>query len=98
MATGSPQRKRRIRWLVLAACAAFAAAVVYGTLQLPSFECEVCLNFQGRSTCRTVQAATTAEARQAAITNACALLASGVTDTLACERSTPTKLRCGASK
>jgi hypothetical protein len=54
------------------------------------------MTFAERQSCRSVDAATEAEAKQGAITNACALIASGVTDTMACERGTPTKTSCTA--
>ncbi len=52
------------------------------------------MRFRGAQDCRTVDGATEMEAHRAAITNACALLASGVTDSLACERTRPTTVRC----
>jgi hypothetical protein len=57
--------------------------------------CEVCIRFDGRDACRAVDGANEDEARRAAITNACALLASGVTQTMACERTPPTRVSCG---
>lgn len=98
MASTKQQRKRRAQAGVIIATVVFIAAVIYGTLRIPTHECEVCIEFHGRSACRTVQAATPEEARSSAINNACALLASGVTDTLACERQTPTKLVCRESE
>jgi hypothetical protein len=94
MTKQSPQARRLVRGVILAIAALFVGFVIYRTTQIPTYECEVCITFRGNSICRTVQGATTAEARSGAITNACALLSSGVTDTLACERTTPTKLQC----
>ncbi len=98
MAGGSASRKPANRPLRLAigllGSAAFVGLVVYGTLQIPTVECEVCITFRGRSDCRTVAGATATEARSAAVTNVCALMSSGVTDTLACERTPPTKIEC----
>lgn len=92
-----PQRKRLIRVASMAASVFFVAIVVYWTLAIPGYECEVCIEFRGQTACRTVQAANTAEARAGAITNACALLSSGVTDTLACERTPPKSMACRAT-
>jgi hypothetical protein len=47
--------------------------------------------------CRAVDGNDEAEARAAAITNACALVASGVTDTVACQNTPPIQERCTAS-
>jgi hypothetical protein len=52
------------------------------------------MTFAGREACRTVEAATTSEARTSAINNACAFLASGVTDSIACEHGQPTREDC----
>ena len=54
---------------------------------------EVCVAFQGRTSCRTASADTQDHALHTAQTNACALIASGVTDTMQCERSAPTSVK-----
>lgn len=88
------RRKRRAQIGVGLASLFFIAAVIYGTTRIPSVECEVCIEFHGVTVCRIVQAATPEEARTSGMNNACALVASGVTDTLACERQVPLKLEC----
>ncbi len=97
MSRVSPTSKFVARSAIIAASLLFVAVVVYRTLAIPGHECEVCIEFRGRTVCRTVQAANTAEARSGAITNACALLSSGVTDTLACERTPPKSMACRAT-
>lgn len=92
-----PQTKsNRALWRAagLLVSAGFMALVVYRSLQIPTVECEVCITFRGQAECRTVGGASSQEARAAAVTNACALISSGVTDTLACERTPPTKVLC----
>ncbi|HYC54367.1 MAG TPA: hypothetical protein VEL28_05465 [Candidatus Binatia bacterium] len=74
--------------------AAVVGYVVVGSLNIDAHSCEICMSYQGRSQCRTVNAATIEEARQGAITNACAFISGGVTDTMACGRSQPTSERC----
>jgi hypothetical protein len=81
-------------WISLLGLAAIAAVVVTTSLDVGTVRCEVCIAFHGRESCRAVDGATEEEARQAAVTNACALLASGVTDSMACERTTPTRESC----
>lgn len=88
------QRKRRAQLGVGLTSLLFIGAVIYGTTRIPSYECEVCIEFHGVTVCRIVQAATQEEARSSGMNNACALVASGVTDTLACERQVPLKLEC----
>lgn len=81
-------------WLTLVALALLAGGVVWSSLRVGQVDCEVCMEFRGSRACRTVEGATTDEARRAAVSNACALLATGVTDTLACERTPPAAVRC----
>jgi hypothetical protein len=73
-----------------------AGAIVYTSVGLNTQQCEICITFEGRQACRTVEAATEAEARMGAITNVCALISSGVTDSMRCSRTEPTRESCGA--
>jgi hypothetical protein len=68
--------------------------VVYSSFFVSEYECEVCIDFEGRNGCRSVKAATEAEAMRGAIDNTCAQLASGVTDTMRCSRTQPSKADC----
>lgn len=68
--------------------------IVYSSLNVAGVRCEVCIDFEGRSACRAVDGATDDDAMQAARTNTCAQLASGVTQTMACERTVPTRADC----
>ena len=70
------------------------AYVVVSSLNVADVRCEVCVSFGGREACRSVEAATEEEARAGAHSNACALISSGVTDTLACQRTNPSMSRC----
>ena len=83
-------------WLALAALVALGAFVVYTSLQAGGVRCEVCIEFGGGRACRAVDGATERDALMAARSNACALLASGVTNTMACERREPTSKACRA--
>ena len=57
------------------------------------YRVEVCVAYNGRTSCRTARADTEDHALHSAQSNACALIASGVTDTMQCERSTPTSVK-----
>lgn len=59
-------------------------AVVYTSMSAKRYRCEVCMEFQGRTACRTAAAATEAQARRTAQDNACADISSGVTDSMQC--------------
>jgi hypothetical protein len=69
--------------------AAILLLVLYSTLGNAKFRCEVCVAYQGRNACRTAAAATQEQAERTAKENACAQIASGVTDSIACDNTTP---------
>ena len=82
-------------WVTLVGIVAIVGVVVYTSLLEGGVRCEVCLEFGGREACRAVDGTIEADARHAAITNACAFLAAGVTQVMACERTAPTREHCG---
>lgn len=79
-------------WIALAAVA-FIGMVVYSTLSLKRNRVEVCMQYQGRQACRTASGETPEKARRAATDNACALIASGVTDSIACQNTPPVSVK-----
>ena len=81
-------------WASLLGLGTIIAFVVYTSFDVGAVRCEVCITFEGQQACRSVDAATEDEARQGAVTNTCALLASGVTRTMACTRTTPSRVSC----
>ena len=81
-------------WVALAVLALLGALIVYSSLGQGGVRCEVCLEFRGRDVCRSADGANEHDARMAATTNACAFVASGVTDSMACERTPPRKAEC----
>jgi len=85
---------RRTSWIGLGLLLGVVGVAVYLTSQIGGARCEACITFRGRQVCRTVDGATEHEARMAAITNACALLASGVTETIACQNAPRDRLTC----
>jgi hypothetical protein len=73
--------------------AALIGLIVYSTMSsLGGQRVEVCVQFNGNSACRTASGSTKEFALRTATSNACAQIASGVTDSMACERSEPTKV------
>jgi hypothetical protein len=76
---------------------AFAAAVlsfiVYSSMNIAQHRVEVCIVFQGRTECRVASADTREHALRSAQSNACALLVSGVTETMQCERVEPSSVK-----
>jgi hypothetical protein len=83
-------------WLAAVVLVGIVTVVVVSSLRVAGARCEVCVSFRGREACRSVDAATEDEARRGAHANACALLASGVTDSLACDRTPESSARCTA--
>jgi hypothetical protein len=57
------------------------------------YRVEVCVAFNGRTSCRTARADTEVHAMHTAQSNACALIVSGVTDTMQCEHANPTSVK-----
>jgi hypothetical protein len=66
--------------------------LVYSSMNLAKHRVEVCLTFHGNPSCRTASGTTEEFARRTAITNACSQIASGVTDSIACENTAPDKV------
>jgi hypothetical protein len=80
-------------WVALISLLGLAAIIIYSSLAT-GIRCEVCITFEDRTACRAVDGAEKDHALAAARTNACAQLASGVTQTMACERTPPLKSTC----
>lgn len=81
---------------VLAAAAfavAFVIVLLYLTLGLRRYRVEVCVVFRGRTECRTAAGGTREAAQRTAIENACAFLASGMADSIACSQTTPASVK-----
>ena len=74
------------------------AWIVWRSFQIGGVRCEVCITYGGGSQCRSVDGSSREEALQAATTNVCAFLSSGVTDSMACTRTPPTKAECTANE
>ena len=73
--------------------AAVVILVVYSTLGAGRVRCEVCITYEGRNACRTASARTRELALRTATENACAQIASGVTESNQCENTPPDSVR-----
>ena len=94
---GEAVRKKTTLAVVIFA-ALVLGLILFSTLSLGGYSCEVCMEFRGQQKCRTAKGSTTEEARKTAIDNACAFLASGVTDSIACTHSPPRSLHCKSTR
>ncbi|MDE0102960.1 MAG: hypothetical protein OXN89_11320 [Bryobacterales bacterium] len=65
------------------------AAVVYSSLGLRQYTCEVCMEFQGRTNCATASGTTQEEAQRTATDTACATISAGMTESIQCSRTPP---------
>ncbi len=74
------------------------AFLIYSSLHIAKYRVEVCVAYHGANQCRTASADTQDHALRSAQSNACALLASGVTETMQCERETPASVKWLESK
>jgi len=72
----------------------FVGALLYATFGMGVAECEVCVEFRGRSACATVTAQGREEAIQQAVSTACAGISAGVTDSMECSRTFPESVLC----
>jgi len=77
---------------------AVLAFLIYSSMHVARYRVEVCVNFQGRTECRTASADTQEHALRSAQSNACALMVSGVTETMGCERANPASVKWLESK
>lgn len=68
------------------------AVMIYSTSTLAAHRVEVCMEFKGMTSCRTAAGSTQEFTLRTATSNACATISSGVTDSIACEQSTPKKV------
>ncbi|MEP7352750.1 MAG: hypothetical protein ABI824_05915 [Acidobacteriota bacterium] len=66
--------------------------VIYSSMNLMGHRVEVCLTYNGLSRCKIASGSTEEFATRTAHDNACGEIASGVTDTMGCGRTTPTKV------
>ena len=80
---------KKTLWAGVAFAALVVGYVMYSSFRTHPYRCEVCMQFGGGRDCRTASADTRENALRTAITNACAQLASGVTESGQCEATAP---------
>lgn len=74
----------------------FISFLTFQMLSLAQTECRLCIEFKGRKECPQAFGPTREQALEEAHRNACAVLASGVTEVLACNRAERTEISCEA--
>jgi hypothetical protein len=73
---------------------AFVTAVIWAALDQTRIECEICVDYKGRTACSIARAADTNSAEAQAHSGACSQVTGGVTETLECARIGSTVRNC----
>lgn len=79
-------------WIAIVAVL-FFGGLTYSMLGLRKHRVEVCMEFHGNQSCRTAGGETVEAATRTAVDNACALIARGMGDSMACQASKPVSVR-----
>lgn len=74
--------------------AVLLATIFYLTMHLEQYECAVCMEFEGREKCLTVQAENEQQALQTAKDNACSFITNGRAENIRCTQSPPASIQC----
>ena len=85
---------KRSTLITLAIVAAVAGLFFYMSTARANQECNVCIEFQGRSNCALAAGATEAEATETAHRTACGPLVRGMNETIACDNRAPVSVQC----
>ena len=70
------------------------ALVIVAMLRSFEYHCEVCVQFEGNTVCREAKGSSAEEAMRTAQDNACAFVASGMTQIVQCTAKPPTRASC----
>jgi len=70
------------------------AVIIYQTMGLRQYECEVCVELDGRTKCVTTRGEDEKQSMQTAQESACSFISSGRTDTIRCSQKAPTSTNC----
>jgi hypothetical protein len=68
--------------------------IIYSATGLAQVSCTVCVEFHGRTSCQPAAGTSQDEAVKTAESVACAELATGRTESIACERTPPKSIMC----
>ena len=71
----------------------FIGLIAWSTFHGPRYRVQVCMQFHEHTTCKIVSGKNSEAALRGAIDNACADVASGVTDTMTCGQTPPQSIK-----
>lgn len=68
--------------------------IIYQTVGLRQYECQVCMEFEGRKKCLTVRGESEEQAVQTAKDNACSYITNGRAEGFRCGQTPPASIQC----
>ena len=68
--------------------------LIYSTMGLQQYTCKVCKTYQGKTNCSTARAPNREEATRTASDVACAIISSGMTESIQCSNTVPDSTEC----
>jgi hypothetical protein len=90
----SKPKKRVGVWIFLGVFTVFVTMLILGSMKTVQAECSLCIEYRGQRQCRTGSGATQADAQGAAQRAACAVMAAGMNESIACQNARPQELIC----
>jgi hypothetical protein len=85
---------KRSTLFTIAAVIAVVLLFFYMTTARANQECNVCVEFQGKSNCASALGSTVSEATETAHRTACGPLARGMNESIACDNRAPVSVQC----
>ena len=85
---------KRVKLVLVVVFAAVVAYILLSPMRLGKVSCEVCMEFEGRKSCRTARGPGRDEATRTARDNACAQIAFGREESIRCGNTEPASVRC----
>lgn len=84
----------KAKWVLIIGMFLLMAYVVYGSMARVQAECEVCVEFNGRTECARGAGADEQEAENSAQMAACGVMAVGMEQSIRCQNAIPVARRC----
>ena len=79
---------------VAAVAVALIALIVYASMGLTEVTCEVCIEFNGQTKCRTAAGPTREDAMRTAADNACSFMTRNMDESIRCPNTPPKSVNC----
>ncbi len=92
-----PQQKRPLSKAAIAGIVFVVlmfGLILFQTMGLRQYECEVCMEFEGQRKCLTVRGESEQQAIQTAVDNACSYITNGRAEGFRCSATPPASVQC----